>query len=188
MTRQSKEPQQESMWFEDAREAKEPVDRVEEERIINAALGILEARCSAGEVIENPRAVSRYLQLRLAPLQNECFAALYLDTRHRVLAFREHFHGTIDGAAVYPRVIVKTALDVNAGRDRNSVQISNTHDRIVSNANATFAWNVLDLGVSYARAKQTADEVLITQEQERQALPDIVRQVNTAFWRAAGCL
>jgi DNA repair protein RadC len=39
---------------------------------------------------------------------------LYLDTRHRVLAFREHFHGTIDGAAVYPRVIVKSALEVNA--------------------------------------------------------------------------
>ena len=114
MTRQSKEPQQESMWFEDAREAKDPVDRVEEERIIKAALGILEGRCSAGEVIENPRAVSRYLQLRLAPLQNECFAALYLDTRHRVLAFREHFHGTIDGAAVYPRVIVKAALELNA--------------------------------------------------------------------------
>jgi len=114
MTRQSKEPQQESMWFEDAREAKESVDRVEEERIIKAALVILEGRCAAGEVIENPRAVSRYLQLRLAPLQNECFAALYLDTRHRVLAFREHFHGTIDGAAVYPRVIVKAALELNA--------------------------------------------------------------------------
>ena len=114
MTRRSQEPRQESMWFEDARQPKESVDTVEEERIIEAALGILEARCSAGEVIENPQAVSRYLQLRLARLKYECFAALYLNARHRVIAFREHFYGTIDGAAVYPRVIVQTALEVNA--------------------------------------------------------------------------
>jgi outer membrane protein TolC len=77
------------------------------------------------------------------------------------------------------------SLDVNAARDRNSVQISNSDDRIVSTANATIAWNVLDLGVSYARAKQQADDVLIKQEQERKALQDIIRQVNAAFWRAA---
>ena len=76
-------------------------------------------------------------------------------------------------------------LEANAARDRNSVKISNSDDRIVSTASATFAWNILDLGVSYARANQQADEVLITQEQERKALQDIIRQVNAAFWRAA---
>ena len=39
---------------------------------------------------------------------------LYLSTRHEILAFREHFHGTIDGATVYPRVIVQAALELNA--------------------------------------------------------------------------
>ena len=77
------------------------------------------------------------------------------------------------------------SLDVSAGRDRNNVKISNSDDRITSTASATFAWNLLDLGVSYARAKQQADEVLIAQEQERKALQDIIRQVNAAFWRAA---
>ena len=77
------------------------------------------------------------------------------------------------------------SLEVNAARDRNSVKISNTDDRIANTASATFAWNILDLGVSYARANQQADEVLITQEQERKALQDIIRQVNAAFWRAA---
>lgn len=114
MTRQSREPHQVSMWLEDARQPSEAAGRVEEERIIKEALGILEARCSEGEVIENPKAVSRYLQLRLAPMKNECFAVLYLNTRHRVLAFREHFFGTIDGAAVYPRVIVHAALELNS--------------------------------------------------------------------------
>jgi len=114
MTRQSQEPQQVSMWLEDARKSSEPVGRVEEERIIAKALGILEARCAQGEVIENPRAVARFLQLRLAGSRNECFAVLYLNTRHRVIEFREHFFGTIDGTAVYPRVIVQAALEVNA--------------------------------------------------------------------------
>jgi outer membrane protein TolC len=76
-------------------------------------------------------------------------------------------------------------LDVNAAWDRNNVQISNSDDRITNTASATFAWNILDLGVSYARARQQADETLIKQEQERKALQDIIRQVNAAFWRAA---
>lgn len=77
------------------------------------------------------------------------------------------------------------AFDVNVGRDRNSVKVTNSDDRITSTASATFAWNILDLGVSYARANQQADEVLISQERERKALQDIIRQVNAAFWRAA---
>ena len=76
-------------------------------------------------------------------------------------------------------------FDLNASRDRKNVNISNTDDRISNTASATFAWNILDLGVSYARANQQADEVLIKQEQERKALQDIIRQVNAAFWRAA---
>ena len=41
---------------------------------------------------------------------NEVFAALFLDTRHRVIAFEELFYGTIDGATVYPRVVAEKAL------------------------------------------------------------------------------
>ncbi len=52
-------------------------------------------------------------------------------------------------------------LEATAGRDRNSVKISNSDDRIANTASVTFAWNILDLGVSYARANQQADEVLI---------------------------
>ena len=41
---------------------------------------------------------------------HEVFACLFLDTRHRVIAFEELFHGTIDGATVYPRVVAERAL------------------------------------------------------------------------------
>ncbi len=58
--------------------------------------------------------MGRYLRLKLGQLRNECFAVLYLNARHEILAFNEHFHGTVDGASVYPRVIVQTSLEVNA--------------------------------------------------------------------------
>lgn len=76
-------------------------------------------------------------------------------------------------------------LEFSAGKDRSNVQVSQSDDRITKSANASFTWNILDLGVSYARAKQRADEVLIAKEKERKALQDIIRQVNVSFWRAA---
>jgi DNA repair protein RadC len=85
-----------------------------EDRIIQQALSILEARCSPGEPLLSPADVARYLRLKLGQLRNECFAVLYLNTRNEFLAFNEHFHGTVDGASVYPRVIVQMALEVNA--------------------------------------------------------------------------
>jgi DNA repair protein RadC len=42
------------------------------------------------------------------------FCCLYLDNRHRVILFEEMFRGTIDGTSVYPREVVKMALQVNA--------------------------------------------------------------------------
>ena len=47
-------------------------------------------------------------------LGHELFCCLYLDNRHRILAFVELFRGTIDGTSVYPREVVKEALAVNA--------------------------------------------------------------------------
>ena len=114
MTRQTQGPHQLPMWPLAEESAPEGASSVEEDRIIQQALGIMEARCSPGEFMRSPEAVARYLQLRLGMRKNECFAVLYLSTRHELLAFKEHFHGTIDGASVYPRVIVQTALEVNA--------------------------------------------------------------------------
>lgn len=50
----------------------------------------------------------------LAGYEHEVFALLLLDSKHRVIAFRELFRGTIDGASVYPREVVKLALEWNA--------------------------------------------------------------------------
>ena len=78
------------------------------------------------------------------------------------------------------------SLDIDASRDATSEQLSASDDRIARTASAGMTWNILDLGVSYARAKQQADEVLIAREKERKALQDIIREVRTAYWRAVG--
>jgi DNA repair protein RadC len=60
--------------------------------------------------MESPEITRRYLQSALRDQPHEVSACLFLDTRHRVIAFEELFHGTIDGATVYPRVVAERAL------------------------------------------------------------------------------
>lgn len=64
--------------------------------------------------LENPDITRRYLTSRLRHLPHEIFACLFLDNRHRVITFEELFRGTIDGASVHPREVVKRALYHNA--------------------------------------------------------------------------
>lgn len=67
-----------------------------------------------GSVLSDPRTTGEFLRMRMRDLPYEVFAALYLDNRRRVLHFQELFRGTIDGASVYPREVVKEALAHNA--------------------------------------------------------------------------
>jgi DNA repair protein RadC len=67
-----------------------------------------------GNALENPEDTRRYVSARLRDYPHEVFACLFLDNRHRVIAFEELFHGTINGASVHPRVVVKKALAHNA--------------------------------------------------------------------------
>ncbi|UXJ52909.1 RadC family protein [Pseudomonas citronellolis] len=64
--------------------------------------------------LESPQAVRDFLKARLRHEAHEVFACLFLDGRHRVLAFEVLFHGSIDCASVYPRQVVKRALAHNA--------------------------------------------------------------------------
>ncbi|MEO9274345.1 DNA repair protein RadC [Marinomonas sp. 5E14-1] len=58
--------------------------------------------------------VRSYLSSQLRHSQREVFAVLFLDTQHRLIRYQELFFGTIDAAAVYPREVVKAALQNNA--------------------------------------------------------------------------
>lgn len=65
-------------------------------------------------LLDTPRAVSDYLRLWLGGQTVEIFAALFLDTRHRLIASAELFRGTLAQTSVYPREVVKAALRHNA--------------------------------------------------------------------------
>jgi DNA repair protein RadC len=67
-----------------------------------------------GQPITSPRDTEDFLMARLRDLPHELFCCIYLDNRHRIIAFEELFRGTIDGTSVYPREVVKQALTANA--------------------------------------------------------------------------
>lgn len=66
------------------------------------------------DVVRDPASARRYLVSRLRDREQEVFAALFLDSQHRVIACEELAVGTLDGAAVYPREVVKRALALAA--------------------------------------------------------------------------
>ena len=71
-------------------------------------------RLRRSTALASPEDTRRYLQARLRDRAREVFACLFLDTRHRIIAFDELFQGGISGAAVHPREVVKRALHHNA--------------------------------------------------------------------------
>ncbi|MCG7977186.1 MAG: DNA repair protein RadC [gamma proteobacterium symbiont of Clathrolucina costata] len=87
---------------------------VERQSVITLAMKVLSIKHRAGRVLSKPDETRDYLRLRLADYRNEVFGCLFLDNRHRIIAVRELFQGTIDGASVYPRVVVQQAMEVNA--------------------------------------------------------------------------
>ena len=66
------------------------------------------------ETLANPTACANFLRTRIGAYPYEVFACLFLDQRHRVLAFEELFRGSIDGASVHPREVVRRCLAHNA--------------------------------------------------------------------------
>lgn len=74
----------------------------------------LAANLERGDALTDPASAGRYFAQRLRGRPQEVFAALFLDTRHRALAFEELFQGTVDGAEVHPREVVRRALAHNA--------------------------------------------------------------------------
>ena len=83
------------------------------EEIITLAESILRERVRRGEPLTDPTATKRWLVARLSQCPREVFCVLYLDNRHRVIAFEELFHGTLDGCSVHPREVIKRALHYN---------------------------------------------------------------------------
>ena len=95
----------------DCYELTRPVSRAE---IIKMAERLISRKFVRGMPLSTPRDTRIFLKLKLAELERETFAAIFLDSQHRVITYEELFFGTIDGSSVHPREVVKKALSVNA--------------------------------------------------------------------------
>ncbi|MEJ2630861.1 MAG: DNA repair protein RadC [Acidihalobacter sp.] len=87
---------------------------VADDDVIELARQILDARVRKVDVMDSPGVASVYVMAKLAGHKSEVFSVLWLDNRHRVIAFEEMFNGTIDGCSVHPREVVRRALELNA--------------------------------------------------------------------------
>jgi DNA repair protein RadC len=84
------------------------------DQIIAAAREHISHRVRRGTSLVSPQATRDFLTLKLGSREFETFCCLFLDNRHRLIEFVELFRGTIDGASVHPREVVKEALKHNA--------------------------------------------------------------------------
>ena len=84
------------------------------DEIIEAARAVASQRMQRGASFVNPAESGRFFMDKLGGLEREVFAAVFLDTRHRLIEYAELFQGTIDGAEVHPREVVRHALRCNA--------------------------------------------------------------------------
>ena len=87
---------------------------ITEHQVLSMASEIAQSQLPGTDALTSPDSVRRYLSVKLSHLEHEVFACLWLDNQHRCLNYEEVFRGTIDGATVYPREIVKCALHKNA--------------------------------------------------------------------------
>lgn len=85
-----------------------------DEQILAAAEDILLKRLERQGRVSEPAEAGRYLRARVGHAEREVFGCLFLDTRHRILACEDLFFGTIDGAEVHPREVVRRAILLNA--------------------------------------------------------------------------
>jgi len=96
---------------------------ITKQEIIALANQLIDTLFAKGEIITSPEDTRSYLKVQLGHLEHEVFAVLLLNNKHQIIHFEKLFRGTIDGASVYPREIVKLALKHNAA----AIIISHNH-------------------------------------------------------------
>ncbi len=83
-----------------------------------------------GDALTSSQATRDYLISELRHETREVFAVLFLDSQHKIIQFERLFYGTLNAAAVYPRVVVEQAIKHHAG----AVILSHNHPSGVAEA------------------------------------------------------
>jgi outer membrane protein TolC len=125
--------------------------------------------------------------------------ALKYNLDYRLKLMEHALAKSLNEVAVYemlPRVVAGAGyVDRNNDSGGRSIGIedgvetlrpSTSEERERTLANLTFSWNVLDFGVSYYRAQQKADQVLMAEERRRKVAQNVLQDVRNSYWRALG--
>jgi DNA repair protein RadC len=85
------------------------------QEVLNRAATLMAQRFRSGTpVLENPQLTRQFLRHQIGALPYEVFGLLLLDNRHRLIRTEILFRGTIDGASVHPREVLRVVFDSNA--------------------------------------------------------------------------
>ena len=87
---------------------------VQLQAVVEMSRRYLHEKVLRGDAMENVNDVKNYLKSRLQHYPFEVFSCLFLDNKHRVIAYEELFRGTIDSASVHPRELIRRVLHHNA--------------------------------------------------------------------------
>ena len=87
---------------------------ITDDEILAAAEAIHLRRLERHGKISEPTEAAQYLRARCGHAEREVFGCLFLDSRHQILACEDLFYGTIDGAEVHPREVVRRGILLNA--------------------------------------------------------------------------
>ena len=84
------------------------------DEVLQAARRVLAGQMRGREALTSPQVVRDFLRVKLGTLEHEVFAVIHLDTQNRVIEYVEMFRGTVSQTSVYPREVVKDALQRNS--------------------------------------------------------------------------
>jgi len=88
---------------------------VHADEILRMAQRLIQRKFKRGKLINNPQDAADLFIIKLAVLEHETFWILFLDNGHRILVCEQMFRGTVNQAMVYPREVVKRALQFKRG-------------------------------------------------------------------------
>lgn len=132
--------------------------------------------------IDVHEAIARALKYNLDHRVEEMTAALRmkeLDLSHFSL-----LPNVVASSGYAARDSYNASSSVNILTGVESLATSTSQEKRIGSADVTFSWNILDFGLSYIRARQSADKVLIAEEMRGKVVARIIEDVRTAYWRA----
>ncbi|KZY29762.1 MULTISPECIES: JAB domain-containing protein [unclassified Oleiphilus] len=87
---------------------------VNSEDLISATINHIQTTFSHGLAITSSASAANHIQALIGHHEHEVFYAIWLNSQHNIIHHEQLFSGTVDGASVYPREVVKAGLACNA--------------------------------------------------------------------------